>query len=116
MKRGVFILFLFPAFLFAQKPFAPANYSNEVEDRIKQVEQNIGFIRFQIEGRPNTTLQERMAYYHIQGLSIAVINNYQIEWAKGYGWADSSEHRPVTTETLFEPGSISKSLDRKSVV
>ncbi len=31
------------------------------------------------------TLAERMVYYNVPGVSIAVINNDQIEWAKGYG-------------------------------
>ncbi len=44
----------------------------------------------------------------IPGVSIAVINEGQLEWAKGYGIADSSENRPVTTETMFLAGSISK--------
>jgi hypothetical protein len=25
-----------------------------------------------------------------------------IQWAKGYGWADSAEKRPVTIHTLFQ--------------
>ena len=75
-----------------------------------------GWVSMLRNSQPNTTLQEKMAYYKIKGLSIAVINNYQIEWAKGYGWADSAEQRPVTTETLFEPGSISKSINALGVL
>lgn len=57
-----------------------------------------------------------MAHYHLKGLSIAVINDYKIEWAKGYGWADSSEGRKVTTATLFQAASISKSLNGVGVL
>jgi CubicO group peptidase (beta-lactamase class C family) len=57
-----------------------------------------------------------MAYYKVKGLSIAVINNYQLVWAKGYGWADVKEKLPVTTATLFKPGSISKSLNAVAVL
>jgi len=57
-----------------------------------------------------------MAHYHLKGLSIAVINDYKIEWAKGYGWADSSEGRQVTTATLFQAASISKSLNGVGVL
>lgn len=32
------------------------------------------------------------------------------------GWADSSENRPVTTETRFQAGSISKSLNGVGVM
>jgi len=34
------------------------------------------------------TLAERMEHYGVPGVSIAVINNYNIEWAKGYGIMD----------------------------
>ena len=57
-----------------------------------------------------------MAYYKLKGLSIAVIHNYKVEWAKGYGWADSAENRKVTPQTLFQAASISKSLNGVGVL
>lgn len=65
-------------------------------------------LQIQGDSIPNYTIEERMRELGIPGLSIAVINNGEIEWAKGYGFADSSENRPVTTETMFLAGSISK--------
>jgi CubicO group peptidase (beta-lactamase class C family) len=50
-------------------------------------------------------IEKRMKETAIQGLSIAVIRDYKIEWAKGYGWADVDENRKVTTDTPF-PGSF----------
>ena len=39
-----------------------------------------------IHGQPSPMkLTERMTYYRVPGVSIAIINNGQIEWAKGYG-------------------------------
>jgi CubicO group peptidase (beta-lactamase class C family) len=86
-------------------------YSDSVEEKIKQVENNIsGWV--QIVGVKSVwTLSERMKYYHVNGLSIAVIHNYKLAWAKGYGWADSAKQIPVTTQTLFQAASISKSLN-----
>ncbi len=55
-------------------------------------------------------IEERMKELGIPGVSIAVMNNGVIEWAKGYGMADSYENREVTTETLFQAGSISKPI------
>ncbi len=89
---------------------AQTNYSPEVLERIKAVENNVTGSIILNDDRPGT-ITERMAKYHVKGLSIAVIHDYKVEWAKGYGWADESEQRPVTTATLFEPGSISKSLN-----
>ena len=86
-------------------------YSEEIENKIKQVKNNLGG-RVQIEGEKNeSTLEERMKEYHIRGLSIAVIRDYKIEWARGYGIMDTATKAPVTIQTLFQAGSISKSLN-----
>lgn len=85
-------------------------YSKEVEIKIQQVEQNLASW-VEIENTPKWNLQERMNYYKIKGISIAVIKDYKIDWARGYGWADLAENRPVTTSTLFQAASISKSLN-----
>lgn len=85
-------------------------YSKEVEIKIQQVEQNLASW-VEIENTPKWDLQERMNYYKIKGISIAVISDYKIEWARGYGWADLAENRHVTTSTLFQAASISKSLN-----
>ena len=95
--------------------FAQTNYTPEVLERIKQVENGlVGDVI--INDAPPSTILERMAKHKVKGMSIAVIHNYKIEWAKGYGWADESEKRPVTTETLFEPGSISKTLNALGIL
>jgi CubicO group peptidase (beta-lactamase class C family) len=57
-----------------------------------------------------------MKFYHANGVSVTVIKDYKIEWAKGYGWADSLEQKRVTTQTLFQAGSNSKSLNAVGVL
>ncbi len=63
-----------------------------------------------IAGRPVSTssLAERMAALKVPGVSIAVINNGAIEWAKGYGVAEAGTTTAVTPHTLFQAASISK--------
>ena len=85
-------------------------YTREIESKIKAVENNLG-LPVRIEGEPNQTLKERMNFYHVNGVSIAVIKDYKIEWARAYGWADITEQRRATTGTLFQAGSVSKSLN-----
>jgi len=91
-------------------------YSKEVETRITKVVNNLrGWV--QIENEPlKWTLTDRMKFYHVNGVSIAVIKDHKIEWARGYGWADSAAKRPVTTATLFQAGSISKSLNAVGIL
>jgi CubicO group peptidase (beta-lactamase class C family) len=87
-----------------------AEYSPAVEKRIKAVESSlVGWV--QTGDTVKWSLKERMKHYGIKGLSIAVIHHYKLEWAKGYGWADSAENRIVTTSTLFEAASVSKSIN-----
>src|SRR5438552_9232078 len=75
-------------------------YSKEIEDKIKQVENNLsGWLHIQ-DSVNEWNLQQRMEFYHIRGLSIAVVHNYAIEWARGYGVADTATRKPVTIQTL----------------
>lgn len=53
-------------------------------------------------------LAERMVYHNVPGVSIAVINDYQVEWARGYGVLQAGMSERVTPETLFQAGSLGK--------
>jgi len=53
-------------------------------------------------------LADRMEAYRIPGVSIAVINDFKIEWSKGYGVREEGSNDPVTPKTLFQAASISK--------
>ncbi|XZF14940.1 serine hydrolase [Chitinophagaceae bacterium MMS25-I14] len=112
LKRTCCIIMLS---LSAQAIFAQANYSKETTAQIKAVENSLAG-RVKIEGMPDYNITDRMKYYKVKGLSIAVVHNYKVVWAKGYGWANEAEKKPVTPETLFEPGSISKSLNAVGVL
>jgi CubicO group peptidase (beta-lactamase class C family) len=95
---------------FSQQP----TYSTAVEERIKQVERSLGEA-VKTDDKP-ILLQDRMKQYGVNGLSIAVIKDYKIEWARGYGFADKESARPVTSETLFQAASISKSINAVGVL
>jgi CubicO group peptidase (beta-lactamase class C family) len=51
-----------------------------------------------------------MASTHIPGLSVAVVENGEYEWAQGFGFADLENNVPASEHTLFRLGSISKPL------
>ncbi len=53
---------------------------------------------------------ERMEYYKVPGVSIAIVENGKIKWAKGYGYANTETGTKVDANTLFQAGSISKPI------
>ncbi|MDP9229405.1 MAG: beta-lactamase family protein, partial [Bacteroidota bacterium] len=112
-----FIAFIFYGLSFTgQAQQQNATYSKDIEDKIKQVENNLsGWVHIQ-DSVNEWSLQQRMASYKIRGLSIAVVHNYTIEWARGYGVADTATQKRVTMQTLFQAGSISKSLNGVGVL
>jgi len=63
-----------------------------------------------IEGKQDTlfTIDERMEYYKVPGLSIAIIFNGKIQWAKGYGYTSYDSTKMIDENTLFQAASISK--------
>lgn len=80
-----------------------------LEERIARIENGLQpNLQIQGDSIPTFHIEERLKELGIPGVSIAVLNEGKIEWAKGYGMADVSESRPVTSETLFLAGSISK--------
>ena len=60
------------------------------------------------QGLDALTLSEVMRRFRVPGASVAVIEDFQIHWAKGYGVADASTGRAVQTDTAFQAASISK--------
>jgi serine beta-lactamase-like protein LACTB len=46
----------------------------------------------------------------VPGLSVALGRNGKIIWSEGFGFADLDARKPVTTQTMFRIGSVSKPL------
>src|SRR5688572_6929379 len=101
MKKVILLLLLYS---YLDEIVAQNVYSPEVLEQIKQFENTVSG-RIKIEGE-SSLLEDRMAYYKVKGLSIAVVKDYKVLWAKGYGWADEKEKIPVTEKTLFMAGSV----------
>jgi CubicO group peptidase (beta-lactamase class C family) len=93
----------------AQSDSSRGSSASDVAARIRQVEEGLLPVNT-IAGRPLPTmsLEERMRLFHVPGVSVAVVNDGKIEWAKGYGVAKAGSNRPVDTATLFQAASISK--------
>ncbi len=85
-----------------------ADSSAETQQHIKDVVAGLA-PSVVVNGDANAehTLSDRMATWHVPGVSIAVIHHGAIEWAQGFGVA-SVGGAAVNAETLFQAGSISK--------
>ncbi len=88
----------------------------EINQRIEHIEN--GLITFKsplgmfqpdsIQRANPGTIHERMGDYQVPGVSITVVDDYELEWARAYGVTDVNTDEPVTTETIFEAASTSK--------
>jgi CubicO group peptidase (beta-lactamase class C family) len=58
---------------------------------------------------------DRMAHYHVPGLSLACIRNGTVEWTQAFGVARVGGE-PVTPETLFQASSISMPVTAVAVL
>jgi CubicO group peptidase (beta-lactamase class C family) len=85
--------------------------ASSVEERIARVEHGL-LLPVVVKGERTQAmnLADRMAFYKVPGVSIAVIDHGRIDWMRGYGFAELAAKRPVTPDTRFQAASISKSV------
>ncbi|WP_339143587.1 serine hydrolase domain-containing protein [Pseudoalteromonas galatheae] len=104
---------IFCSSLLSQTSFA----TDSAQHQVQQVAQNL-LPRVQLKGQKYqpVDLQTRLQETHLPGLSLAVIKDGKVVWAEGYGIADKKQNRKVTTETLFQAGSISKPVAALAVL
>lgn len=58
----------------------------------------------------DTEIENLLKAYNAVGLSVAVVENNKMVYAKGFGFRDLENKLPVTTNTIFPIGSITKSF------
>jgi CubicO group peptidase (beta-lactamase class C family) len=103
----VFVTAFFMPLLSAQS--SPSGKA-EVEQHIQHVTSGlIGGVVIKGDEHATHTLADRMKELNVPGVSIAVLHNGKIEWARGFGVRNLGGD-PVDAETLFQAGSISKPL------
>ncbi len=92
----------------AQNPPPPS--SSQIEQHIQRVTTGlIGGIALKGHEHDTRNLVDRMQELQVPGVSIAVIHEGKIEWARGFG-VRTVGGPPVTADTMFQAGSISKPL------
>lgn len=53
-------------------------------------------------------IELQMAYRGLPGLSIGIVHDQDLIWARGFGLADREAHRPAAADTLYRIASITK--------
>ena len=60
-------------------------------------------------------VEKAMVDFKVPGVSVAIVKNNQVIWTKGYGHRDVEKKLPVTPDTLFAIGSITKSFTASAI-
>lgn len=82
---------------------------SRARQRMKSVENSLlKAVVFKGMEPEKTRLNERMQFYKVPGVSVAVIYKNQIDWANAYGFKEFGLAEPVTTESLFQAGALSQ--------
>ena len=108
-RRLFWLVLLFPIGAWT----AAALQEDGVDARIRAIE---GPQQPNRQGLDAYTLEEIMSLAGVPGVSVAVIEDFRIHWAKGYGIADVVTGADVDSETLFQAASISKPVAAMAVV
>jgi CubicO group peptidase (beta-lactamase class C family) len=79
-----------------------------VRTRIARVENGLRSVLV-VDGRVRTYgLEDRMKHYRVPAVSVAVVNDGRVEWARAWGMAEVETATRADTRTLFQAASISK--------
>lgn len=101
MFRKIFQCLLFATvFLTMAVPVHAA--SDELTDKDNQVIEDI--------------IRSNLKKSEIPGLAVVIVKGNEIVYNKGFGYADKSAGTPMTTDTLFELGSVSKAFTAMAVL
>lgn len=109
----LFIGLFFATFIGA----ADTDQKDSIEQRLERVINGLlPQTPFENQYGAPASLKNRMAYYYTPGVSIAVIKDYKIEWARGFGVREHTKPTPITQNTLFQAASISKPVFATAVM
>lgn len=87
----------------------PAEYSQTDDPRIEMFETSIVALNDQDKENPKRwSIFERMEFYRVPGLAIAILENGVPIWVRGYGTTSAEGDDAVDAQTVFSMGSVSK--------
>jgi CubicO group peptidase (beta-lactamase class C family) len=77
-------------------------------ERIRRVEATLPHVPVSAGDPIALDVEGWMRAYRVPGISVAVFDDFRVVWAKAYGVREAGRPAPVTLDTLFQAGSISK--------
>ena len=104
-RKPIIVLLAFIAIL--QISFGQTSKIREIENNLTEVKE----LLFEDSVIKKYNILERMHFYKIPSVSLAIIENGKIKWVKTYGYADIERKRPANKTTLYQVASISKSVN-----
>lgn len=80
-------------------PYAAAGDDLRSQTAVKGLEDGDGTL---------ATVEQAIAKHGLQGLSVAIIDNYQVSWTREWGVKSADDKDPVDKDTVFNIASIAK--------
>jgi len=116
MKRKMCVILATVSILSCANEQSDLRYDARTSQRIHKVEN--GLVEFRPDApiaAPDSSMEhlalaDRMVFYKIPGVSIAVIDDNKIDWVKGYGVLKAGSPESVTPQSIFEAASTSKAV------
>ncbi len=108
-----FILFVFSVFMVSTLSAAKVDDHTGIKQTSQTGVENGLRSKVLIKGNLNSraNILDKMLYYKVPGVGIAVVNNGKIEWSTGYGHiTNDPKSARIDEKTLFQAGSISKPI------
>ena len=62
------------------------------------------------DGGPAQSLTDRMAADDVPGVAIALVDDYQLQWVRGFGVRHADNEVPIDERTLFQVGALSTTV------
>jgi len=97
--------------LFALAACATADAPDRSDDpHLAAIENGMPEIPLTGEAPLRLTFSQWMDALAVPGVSVAVIDDFEVVWTHGFGFADATTRVPMTPDTVLQAGSIAKPL------
>ena len=88
----------------------------DTPEEIAAVEATIAALEANLGGLVRTSLAQRMAFYDVPGMTMAVIRAGQVEWVEAYGISNLETGEPMRRHLRLQAASISKPVTAMAIM